>query len=266
MEENSAEGKSLVKTGKGKKKTKEPVVELVGNDISFQAMEAYKLLRTKLQFSFADEKDCHVIGVCSALSGEGKSVSAINLAHTISQMNKRVLLIDCDMRRPSVSRKLQMNKTTGLSEFLSAQSQAGSLIQMCGLKGAEEAFHVIPAGKTPPNPVELLSSARMKKLLAVLREKYAYIILDLPPVGEVSDALAVADQTDGMILVVRQNMCDRNKLADAVRQLEFLNTKILGLVFNCTEEKRGLYAYKNSGVYGNAYEKSARMAEKKQKK
>lgn len=263
MEENSAEGKSLVKTGKGKKKTKEPVVELVGNDISFQAMEAYKLLRTKLQFSFADEKDCHVIGVCSALSGEGKSVSAINLAHTISQMNQRVLLIDCDMRRPSVSRKLQMNKTAGLSDFLSAQSQAGSLIQMCGLKGAEEAFHVIPAGRTPPNPVELLSSARMKKLLAVLREKYAYIILDLPPVGEVSDALAVADQTDGMILVVRQNMCDRNKLSAAIRQMEFLNTKILGVVFNGTEHRRGLYISGSGGVYSKTYESASRKASQK---
>lgn len=266
MGAKSNERKNLTGKRKGKKTSDELELALVGNDISFQAMEAYKLLRTKLQFSFADEKDCHIIGVCSALSGEGKSVSAINLAYTISQMNKRVLLIDCDMRRPTVSRKLHINKGNGLSDFLSAQIQEGGLIQMCGIKGNEDAFHVISSGRTPPNPVELLSSVRMKKLLALLREKYAYIILDLPPVGEVSDALAVADQTDGMILVVRQNMCDRNKLADAVRQLEFLNTKILGLVFNCTEEKRGLYAYKNSSVYGDAYEKSARMAEKKQKK
>lgn len=264
MEENSAEGKSIAKTGKGKKKSKEPVVELVGNDISFQAMEAYKLLRTKLQFSFADEKDCHVIGVCSALSGEGKSVSAINLAYTISQMNKRVLLIDCDMRRPTVSRKLHIHKGNGLSDFLSAQIQEGSLIQMCGIKGDEEAFHVIASGRTPPNPVELLSSVRMKKLLALLREKYEYIILDLPPVGEVSDALAVADQTDGMIVVIRQNLCDRNKLAASIQQLEFLNTKILGVVFNCTEQKRGLYI-SGGGVYSKAYETAARKAAKKQK-
>ena len=263
MEETSAGGKGKA----GKNKAKETArQELVGNEISFQAMEAYKLLRTKLQFSFADEKDCHVIGVCSAQSGEGKSVSAINLAHTISQMNKRVLLIDCDMRRPSVSRKLHLGKSHGLSDFLSAQSQEGTLIQMCGLKGDEEAFHVISAGRMPPNPVELLSSVRMRKLMALLREKYAYIILDLPPIAEVSDALAIADQADGMILVVRQNMCDRNKLAAAIRQLEFLNAKILGVVFNCAEQKQGLYISGNGGIYSKAYETVAHKAVNKQKK
>ncbi len=264
MEENAPEGKGMAK--KGKKNSREPAADLVGNGISFQAMEAYKLLRTKLQFSFADEKECHVIGVCSALSGEGKSVSAINLAHSISQMNKRVLLIDCDMRRPSVSRKLHLSKANGLSDFLSAQTQEGGLIQMCGIKGDEEAFHVIASGRTPPNPVELLTSVRMKRLMSLLRGKYEYIIMDLPPVGEVSDALAVADQTDGMILVVRQNLCDRNKLVGAIQQMEFLNAKILGVVFNCAEEKHGLYAGAGGGAYSKAYESAVRKAAKKQKK
>lgn len=265
MAENASASKYL---GKGKNASKDSAKHgMIGNAMGFQALEAYKLLRAKLQFSFADEKACHVIGVCSALSGEGKSVSAINLAHSLSQMNKRVLLIDCDMRRPSVSRKLHLSKSVGLSDFLSSQSQESGLLQMCGIKGDEEAFHVIASGRTPPNPVELLTSLRMKKLLALLREKYEYIILDLPPVGEVSDALAIADQTDGMILVVRQLRCDRTKLANTVRQLEFLNTRVLGVVFNCTEAAHSLYADKVSGgEYSKAYETAARKAAKKSKK
>ena len=90
---------------------------LVGN-VSFVASEAYKLLRTKLQFSFADEKNCHVIGVSSALTGEGKSVSSANLAYTIAQLGKRVLLIDCDMRRPAQAEYLPVRRAPGLSDYL----------------------------------------------------------------------------------------------------------------------------------------------------
>ena len=229
--------------------------ELVGGNISFAAAEAYKLLRTKLQFSFADEGDCRVIGVSSAMTGEGKSLSAANLAYTMSQLGKRVLLIDCDMRRPSLYEKLPINKTPGLSDFLSGQSHADNLIQLCGLKDDERAFHAISSGRTPPNPMELLSSARMEKMLARLRESYDYIILDLPPVGEVSDALAVAKFTDGMLLVVRQNYCDRLALNSAVRQFEFVDSKILGLVFNCTVENGSGYGSKYYNRYYRKYYK-----------
>ena len=226
--------------------------ELVGGNISFAAAESYKLLRTKLQFSFADEGNCRVIGVSSALAGEGKSVSAANLAYTMSQLGKRVLLVDCDMRRPSIHEKLPINKTPGLSDFLSGQSHADNLIQLCGIKDDERAFHAISAGRTPPNPMELLSSARMDKMLARLRESYDYIILDLPPVGEVSDALVVAKLTDGMLLVVRQNYCDRLALNAAVRQFEFVDSKILGVVINCTMENSAAYGGK---LYSRYYKK-----------
>lgn len=217
-------------------------VELVGGNISFAAAEAYKLLRTKLLFSFADaEDDCRVIGVSSALTGEGKSLSAVNLAYSASQLGKRVLLVDCDMRRPSLAEKLPIHKTPGLSDFLSGQIQADNLLQMCGIKDDERAFHAISAGNTPPNPMELLSSRRMQKMMDLLRQRYDYIILDLPPVGEVGDALAVAKLTDGMLLVVRQNYCDRIALNSAIRQFEFVDAKILGVVFNCITEDGGRY-------------------------
>ena len=230
----------------------------MGAGISFAATEAYKLLRTKLQFSFTDDKSSRVIGVSSALAGEGKSLSSINLAHSLSQLNKRVLLIDCDMRKPSICTKLPLVKEPGLSDYLSGQIGLDSLFQRCGIPGEEDAFDVIVAGRNPPNPVELLSSPRMEKMLNQLRESYDYIVLDFPPVGEVSDALAVVKVTDGMLLVVRQNYCNRIAYANAVKQFEFIEAKLLGIVYNCASERtnsygRKYYYYSN---YSRSYAKS----------
>ena len=224
---------------------------LIGSGISFAAAEAYKLLRTKLQFSFADdEQGSRVIGLSSALSGEGKSLSAVNLAHALSQLDKKVILIDCDMRRPTLAEKLKIKSKPGLSNFLTGQSDTEGMIQYCGIKQEEKAFHVIAAGENPPNPIELLSSKRMASVLKGLRKSYDYIILDLPPVGEVSDALAIAKETDGILLVVRQNYCDRIALSDTVRQFAFIDTKILGVVFNCTSEFGAKY---EKGYYKRYY-------------
>ena len=236
-------------------------VELVGGNISFAAAEAYKLLRTKLLFSFADEGSCRVIGVSSAITSEGKSISAANLSYSMSQLGKRVLLIDCDMRRPSLAEKLPIRKTPGLSDFLSGQVQADKLLQMCGIKNDEQAFHAISAGSMPPNPMELLSSHRMQKMMELLRQRYDYIILDLPPVGEVGDALAVAKLTDGMLIVVRQNYCDRLALNSTIRQFEFVDAKILGIVFNCTTEGGGRY---NKYYYRKYVKQYAAAADKRQ--
>ena len=236
---------------------------IIGPNISFSASEAYKLLRTKLQFSFADENDCHIIGLSSALSGEGKSLTAVNLAYTLSQLDKKVLLVDCDMRRPTLAEKLGIQKTPGLSNYLTRQCQLEELLQVCVLKEDETGFHTIAAGQNPPNPVELLSSERMKKALDAMRKIYNYVILDLPPVGEVSDALAIAKETDGILLVVRQNYCDRNMLSDAARQFDFIQAKTLGVVFNCTSENGGKGYYKRYYKryykgYGRSYENGER--------
>lgn len=264
----------------GKAVTKQPV--LIGSNISFAASEAYKLLRTKLQFSFADENDSRVIGVSSALSGEGKSLSAVNLAFTLSELGKKVILIDCDMRRPTLAEKLGINKKPGLSSYLTGQGDLVDLVQPCGIQGDEKAFHVIAAGQNPPNPIELLSSARMNMALQTMRKVYDYIILDLPPISEVSDAMAVAKDMDGLLMVVRQNYCDRIVLGDTVRQFEFVNAKILGIVFNCTSEHSGKYGggyyrryyrryykryyHKYGGSYEKSYAASAHHAKRNQAK
>ena len=175
------------------------------------------------------------------------------------------------MRRPSLASKLPIQKAPGLSDFLAGQSRADNLIQQCGIKDNERAFHVVSAGRNPPNPMELLSSVRMEKMIGLLRQNYDYIILDLPPVGEVGDALAVAKLTDGMLLVVRQNYCNRPALSAAVRQFEFVGAKILGVVYNCASESGNGYNKKFYKKYGNKYENSyyraaAKAAKKQQDK
>jgi capsular exopolysaccharide synthesis family protein len=218
----------------------------IGKNLSFAASESYKLLRTNLTLSMSDESKCKVIGITSALHGEGKSSTAINLAYTMAEANKRVLLIDADMRIPVLAKVLRINDTPGLSNVLAGVNQLTEAVRPSMLL---ESLSVLPAGEIPPNPSELLSSARMDQLMKVLSDAFDYIIVDLPPVNAVSDSLAVSKLLNGMVMVVRQNYCDQHSLSDAMRQLEFLNVKLLGFVMNDSEpaEKR----YKK---YGHKYQ------------
>ncbi len=257
------------------KKTRRPAVvtdsnqNLLGEDMGFAASEAYKLLRTKLQFSFTDGKRSHVIGLSSAMAGEGKSLTAVNLAYSLSQLNKRVILVDCDMRRPTLAEKLNIRKKPGLSSCLTGQIQLQELIQNCGIRGAEESFHVIAAGQNPPNPIELLSSGRMEQVIEALKANYDYVVLDLPPVGEVSDALAVAGLLDGVLIVVRQDYCSSPALSNCIGQFEFIQSKILGIVYNCASENHGGYGYKKYSYrrygYGRAYKYAGAYAAQRSK-
>lgn len=210
---------------------------IVNLDLDFASSEAYKLLRTKLQYSFADEQTCRVFSVSSAMAGEGKSITAAKLSSSLAQLNKRVLLIDCDMRRPSLADKLSLNKFPGLSDHLTGFADLKDMIQTCSVKDTNATLSVITAGNRPPNPVELINSEKMFTLLQQLREQYEYIILDMPPIGEVSDALASAKLADGLLLVVRQNYANRIAVRDAIHQFEFIDTKILGVLFNCVVEQ-----------------------------
>lgn len=235
---------------------------VIGSGISFAASEAYKLLRTKIQYSFADEQKCRVIAVSSAMAGEGKSVSSANLANTLAQFGERVLLIDCDLRRPTAAEKLSLKKTPGLSEFLTGTMDINDLFQRYSSNQNDNLFYVITAGACPPNPVELLSSPKMAGLLKSLRGLFDYIIMDMPPIGEVSDALVAAKMADGVLMVVRQNYCNSVAFKDALRQFEFVNSRILGIVVNCAQN-RGKSKYRDSHYaqdnkyYGKRYYKSS---------
>ena len=243
---------------KAKEKTTKQQPVLIGKGISFAASEAYKLLRTKLQFSFADGKRCHVIGVSSAMAGEGKSLSSVNIAYSLAELGKKVLLIDCDLRRPSLAPKLGIAKFPGLSNYLSGLCTLEEVIQNYPVANSQNGLEIIVAGGNAPNPVELLSSERMSTLLDTLGEHYDYVILDFPPVGEVSDALAVVEKTDGILLVVRQNYCNRQVMAAAVRQFEFVGARILGVVYNSVREQNGAYAYRKKYYAYRAYSHSNR--------
>lgn len=236
------------------RKRRNKKAEPVGENVPFAAAEAYKLLRTKIQYSFADGKDCHVVGISSALAGEGKSTTSINLAYALAQMNKRVLLIDCDLRRPSVAAKLGMEQEHGLSGFLTKQSTIEQIVKQYRM-GDDVSFLVVPAGPIPPNPTELLSSVRMESFIKLYTEHVDYIILDLPPVEEVSDALAASKLAHGVLLAVRQNYCTRPALEDAVRQFEFVGSHILGFLQT--------YAAESGTGYGKSYYKRAYYRGKK---
>ena len=231
---------------------------IIGKSISFAAFEAYKLLRTKLQFSFTDEIKCPVIGISSAMAGEGKSLSSVNLAYSLSQLEKRVLLIDCDMRRPSLSVKLPIQKSPGLSEYLTGHAGPEDITQLCRVD-EEGTFVAVASGRNPPNPIELLSSAKMANAIAQLREHFDYIILDLPPVGEVSDAMVAAKLVDGILLVVRQDYCNTTALSSAIGQFEFIHSRILGLVMNCVGEHGGSY-YRYGKKYSKYYRRYGRYS------
>ena len=216
-------------------------------NLSFAAAESYKLLRTNLLFSLP-EKECRILGVTSSVRGEGKSTTSVNLAFTFAQTGKRVLLIDGDMRLPSISTKLDIAGSPGLSNLL-----AGLDTERSCLRKSEQLdnWYILPAGDIPPNPSELLGSERMHALLARYSEVFDYIILDLPPVNIVVDALVISKWTDGLIGVVRQNYTDKRALADCMYQVEKLGVKFLGFVM--TDAAVGESSYKSYGKYSKKY-------------
>lgn len=258
------------KKKKGRHGAHNPAQEtpLFGADISFAAAETFKLIRTKLQFSFTDSKKSRVIGVSSAYAGEGKSITAVNLAYALAQLEKRVLLIDCDMRRPSLAMKLNIRKNPGLSNFLTGNAEMDEMIQISDTDSKTKSFNVITAGRTSPNPIELLSSEKMQEAITDWKQEFDYIILDLPPVGEVSDAMATVKFADGILFVVCQNFCTRNAFLDAIDQFEFVGAKIIGVILNRVNEKSlgyGAKYYRRNrkrayGTYGYGYDASAASA------
>ena len=227
------------------------------DDLSFASREAYKKLRTNLLFSFADDSACRVVGVTSSLRGEGKSVTTINTAYTMAQSGKKVLLVDADMRIPTVHKKMNVPQTPGLSNLLVGVDQKEEIIQHIKFANSGVMLDIITAGELPPNPSELLGSKRMGVLLEALKKHYNYIFFDLPPICAVADASIFSKFSDGMMLVVRQDYCRTDALKEAVNQLKFANANILGFVYNCASTGNKRYSrygkYSKYGKYGSKY-------------
>lgn len=244
MKINNRDGKA-----RGAQNRAQENVATIGSNMSFAAKEAYKLLRTNLSYILSENeaKDCHIIGVTSSLRGEGKSTTSINLCYVLAEMNKRVLLVEGDLRLPSLHKKLKKESKAGLTNILARETTFESCcrrVRTATANGDTVSFHVLVAGDIPPNPSELIGSNRMKALMQELSQYYDYIVLDLPPVTAVTDALVASKIVDGLIVVVRSNYVDRGSLEETLRQIRLVNGRILGFVMTCTTPSSGSYGKK----------------------
>lgn len=214
-------------------------VNPIGPELSFSGREAYKLLRTNIMFALPREaQGAKVIGVTSSVSGEGKSLTTINLAFSMAESGLKVLVIECDMRLPTLGGKMGIAPGPGLSNLLARFSSANDILHRNTLiKGLD----VILAGDIPPNPSELLGAESMRIVLEKMGSYYDYIILDLPPVGSVTDALVISKFTNGMIVVVRKDYTNATVLSDTIRQLKHVDAHIVGFVFNDAASSQKAY-------------------------
>jgi capsular exopolysaccharide synthesis family protein len=240
------------------KKNKHKSAQVVVNkgtlhkNLKFAATEQYKLLRTNLDFTLPEGEKCPIIGVTSANRGEGKSTTAVNLSYVLAEKGSRVLLIDGDLRIPSIAKKMEIESSPGLTDLLMGKGASMAEFQSAVLKN----WFILPSGNIPPNPSELLGSRRMETVLNELREAFDYIIIDLPPVNIVSDALSISNLITGMIVVVRESYTEKKELERCFRQLKLSNVNILGCVMNVTREGSGSYGKYKKYRYYRYYQSS----------
>lgn len=223
--------------------------KFIGPTLNFAGAEAFKLLRTNISFSMPSDKECHIVGITSSVRGEGKSITSLNLAYMLAEAGHWVLLIEGDMRLPTIKKRLRLKGEEGLSNLLTGASEGFDVVQASGI---HEQMRVITSGDIPPNPSELLGSNRMKDLLQELGQDFEYIVLDLPPVTAVSDALVVSKLTDGIVMVVSKDYATQRGVAESMRQLTYAEAKVLGFVPTGSEQasKKGKYKkYKKYGYY-----------------
>ena len=248
-EEDKRNKKPHTSTGHGKdKKSKLPICE----NLSFAAKEAFKRLRTNLIMCFPrEDTSCHLIGITSAQPSDGKSTISLNLAYSLAELGKKTLLIDADMRRASLHEKTGLEKTPGLNELITVRTKdIPSALRHYQSSNSETSFDLLPAGEAASNPSELLNSERMEKLLEALAKVYDYIVIDLPPIGAVVDAVSVSQELDGMLVVVRENACPRNLLSECMQQMSYADVNVLGFVLNgALEGSSKKYQYSNYSYY-----------------
>lgn len=226
---------------------------IINDNTVFGVIEAYKATRTNILFALSgtspEQGTCKKVVFTSAEPGEGKTTSVINMAITFAQTGARVLLIDCDLRKPRIHRYLDVRRIPGVSEMLIGMAQAKDCIRHV----SQHHIDCITAGQIPPNPVELLSSSLMEGLLQSVEGQYDYILIDTPPVTVVTDAAVLAKFVDGVVVVVRQDYTIHELLQKARETLIFANAKILGYVMNDVKKQPGIgYAQ-----YGGAYKRNS---------
>lgn len=212
------------------------------------AAEAYRVVRTSMLLSAAGSPPKTVL-VTSAQPGEGKSTTVVNTAISLAQLGSSVLIIDCDLRRPSTHKILGVNPTEGLSSYLTRNIQIDPLIHKLQIPN----LSLLPCGPIPPNPAELISSARMRDLLKEMAARYDHILIDSPPMMNVTDPVILSRMVDGVILVVHGGKSPRTTVQRARQELLGVGAKIYGVVLNNIDLRRegyDSYDYHYNRYYG----------------
>lgn len=197
--------------------------------------EAYRTLRTNIQFSNIDS-EIKTLLVTSPGPGEGKSITAANLAMTMSQIGKRVLLIDCDMRRPSVHKMFDITNEAGLTNILKEELKFERVVYKVSSN-----LNILTCGTIPQNPSEVLASQRMKRFLQEAENEYDYIILDTPPVIAVTDAQILSTRVEGVLMVINSTVTSIEAGKKAKSLLKAVNANIIGVVLNKVKTKENSY-------------------------
>ncbi len=216
-------------------------------DSPFIVKEAYNAIRTNLLFSQQGEK-CPIFVITSPTANNGKSINAINMAISLAQTGKRTLLIDADMRNPTIHRMFSIPVKNGLSEIL-----AGLTDNITVSKTDVENLSVLTAGKIPPNPTELLSSSRMDKLLDFVKAHYDCVFIDTPPVNLVTDSTSFSSKATGYILVIKSVTTDIQEVKVTVSTLQHINANIVGFVLNDVNAKNKRYSLYYKKGYRSKY-------------
>ena len=199
--------------------------------------EAYRSLRSNIEYSSFDD-EYRAIVVTSSVPGEGKSTTSGNLALSLAQSGNKVLLVDCDMRKPSIHKKFKISNMSGTAELL-LRKESFEDVANC----YNENLTIITAGKIPPNPSEMLSSRAMTAFIKEMKKEFKYIILDTPPLQAVTDAQVLSTKSDGVLLVVRAGSTKREMVLNSVDLIKKVHGKIIGTVLNGVENKKNNYYY-----------------------
>ena len=237
--------KIILQKGKKHSSNRRSTFLLSSSNVPFAFEEAYKATRTNIIFSLADKTaGCKTVVVTSAIPTEGKTTICLNLAISFAQTEDRVLVIDADLRKPKIHTYLKSDNKVGLTNVLAGMADVKNVI-----KKDPSGFDYMTSGHIPPNPVELLSSKKMKDLLEQLSQSYDYIFIDTPPITIVTDASSVAKDATGVILVAKYMYTTRENLEKAISNLKFVGANIMGLMLNDSDHVR-------RKIYKKAYKKS----------
>ncbi|WP_090762851.1 CpsD/CapB family tyrosine-protein kinase [Bacillus sp. OK048] len=222
-----------------KVRTTDPSRKLIATlDPKSPISEQYRTIRTNIQYSSID-KELKAIMVTSSGPGEGKSTTAANLAAVFSQLGKKVLLVDADLRKPTVHRTFAVNNLFGFTTVLTKQATLGSTV----IETEEKDLYILTSGPVPPNPAELLSSKLMEQFIEEAQEQFDYVIFDTPPLLAVSDPQILANKVDGSILVVYSGKTEIDQAKKAKELLANAQSKLVGVVLNHKEIKDNDYYY-----------------------